>query len=239
MNPLAIFKKPAQTGPARAAFKEQMRAYLGKLKQREQINTQDAVTRAHREAADAAAAKVQTLLTTIDQMLADHIYGDAEAPELEARRSEFIAAQREAERLAPLARAADLAHRRFAAQSTALVNEANAIYQPMPRLLHAALLEELEEDAVAFREMEEAFRARHRATFVKVAAADRLAMAHQLGLFTGWGLYGDLHVSRPNLPSYHRGSQDPWTNQQEHDHSLRTLDAEADALINKMLNAEV
>src|ERR1700676_1488930 len=156
----------AQVAPARAAFLGQLAAYREKALLRQQVYEQDAATRRHREAVDVAIAREGSLRAAIDQATADGLDANTAAPDLDSQRRALAEAGQECERLVPLARAADIAHHRFTSQAAALTNDMAALYAAVPRMLHAALVEELEADAAAFREAEEVFRAQHRATFL-------------------------------------------------------------------------
>jgi hypothetical protein len=241
MNPLSAFKKPAPpaASPARAAFRAQMAAHRAKERQRLKVLAQDAATAGHREASDAAIARVATLRAAIDQAIADSVYGDGAAPDLDARRRELAEAEAEAERLAPIARVAEIGHRRFTSQAAELTREVQALSAPIPRLLHAALFDDaLDELAAEFREKEEAFREVHRRVFIRALAADKLAMVHQLSVFRDSGTYLALHISAPSHPAYQRGPADGWQAKLARDADVQALDAEADALINQMLTEE-
>jgi hypothetical protein len=239
---LSIFnRKPAapDVTPNRTAFDAARRAYLEKAKERLAVLQKAGEMQRHTRAADAAAAKVAALRADVDAGVAAALLDGAPAPDLEDRKRDLAAAEKDAAQWVPIARAADIAHRRFSTEVADLTRQEQELYAPIKQLAHPVFYEdELAALATDFREKEEAFREVHRRVFVMARAADKLAQQCGVGLFRGSAEYDFLHITRPAHPDYWRGSKDPWTIKLQADAAAVALDREADALIHELLTSE-
>jgi hypothetical protein len=240
--PLSLFTtKPAEptVTPARAAFIEARRAYTAKAQERLALIEKMNELQRHTKAADAAAAKVAALRADVDAGVAAALLDGAPAPDLEDRKRALAAAEKESAELAPLARAADVAHRRFATEAAELTRQEQELYAPIKQLAYAIFYDDLLVELVTdFREAEEKLRAVHRRVFMVARAADKLAQQCGIGQFRDSGRYQEIFVSRPAHDAYWRGSHDPWTVVQEEKADAMALDLEADQLIHNLLTSE-
>jgi hypothetical protein len=242
MSILTAFRKAAapEPTPNRSAFIEARRAYTAKAQERLALIEKMGELQRHTRAADAAAAKVAALRADVDAGVAATLLDGAPAPDMEDRKRALAAAEQESAEWVPIARAADVAHRRFAAQASELTRQEQELYAPIRQLAHAIFYDDLLVDLVSeFREAEEKLRAVHRRVFTVARAADHLAQQCGVGLFRDSGRYTELHVSRPAHDAYWRGSRDPWTVVQEERADHMALDAEADQLIHDLLTGPV
>jgi hypothetical protein len=239
MNPFKKTTAPS-VAPARAAFNAQRRAHAEKEQERRTAIEEAGRMQGHLATRAAVAGKVASLRAAIDESVAATFLSNAEPPaDLEERKRELAEQEHELQTWAPIARGAEIAHRRFAATVADRTREVQELAKPIQRLAHPVFADdELVALAAEFREREEAFRDVYRRVFVIATAADKLAMALRLGEFRGSEAYSELHISRPTHTAYVRGTTDPGTADREHWADLRALDAEADKLINDLLNSE-
>jgi hypothetical protein len=237
---LSLFKKlPVQAPhPHAAALQDTKRAISALQDKMRAVVEKDTAARNEIQAADAAAGQVTQLRVAIDQIVADARYREVAPPDLTEQRRALADAVSRHERRAAVATSARAVRPRYAADLATINAEVRTLCDQLPRLVHAAAVEEMVELAVEFREKEESFRAVHARVFARAALADRIAMAEKMGVFQGAAVFGDMYVSRPNHPAYKRGSADPWTAKVERDTEWRALDSEADRLHHTLLTGE-
>ena len=188
---LSIFsRKPAapEVTPARSAFDAARRAHTAKAQERLALIEKMNELQRHTRAADAAAAKVAALRADVDAGIAAALLDGAPAADLEDRKRALAIAEQESAEWVPVARAADVAHRRFATQASELTRQEQELYAPIKQLAHAIFYDDLLLDLVSeFREAEEKLRAVHRRVFTVARAADHLAQQCEVGLFRDSG----------------------------------------------------
>jgi hypothetical protein len=220
--------KPAAPAHSAAdAFAEHQR--LGRVLQQQRLNESSELLAAT-NAGQRATTEVQAIIDQVDSLIKG---GGDQNVEIDDRK--IAALELRKRRLEAHGRDAEKRRIEVERKIKDLRTQAQEHEIRTPVLQHAALIEELVALAPEFRAAEEALRAIHFKVFVRVALSDQLAMGNSLGIFFGWGMFGALHLSRPDHPAFQRYSPDPSTAQQEREAELRALDAATAELNHKML----
>jgi hypothetical protein len=241
VQPKVAAASPPAIGPARAALAAQLARVSASREQRLVVIGHADAARQDARAAQAADAKVQELTEAIDAAHADARYTGIAADVTEQQRARD-AAKAEAERLAPIARAALKVLTRYEADIERLTREQRELYLPIGRMTYDAVIEDMTTYHAALTAAEEALRVVHRQVYVRALAADLVSDAQHLGEFCDARRFELLEIIKPRVAPFEPRYADDFGAGRAHHEALvkqrddwAALERDANALVHALL----
>jgi hypothetical protein len=238
---------PPAARPALAALRDHLAIASGLTRQIEAINARLALVQQDIRNHEQAQARLQATRAACDLALADVRYKAAAPapdcedalPDLEESKIYLANLEANAVPIAENARIAKMVAPRLEKDIAALVEERNTLKPATDRLLWEACIEAGAQLATEYQAAVASMRAVARKTFSAFAAADAVGKASGYGIFYGSERYRDLHLPLPAHPAFDPTPLLPEAAQAARNADLRTLNLEAEQLIERLLNPEV